>query len=280
MNISYIDFWGGFNDEGFWFSRYLTHRYGEIFNFNSNPENADIIIGSCFGNSISNYRNTKAIKIFYTGENQTPNLTQYDYSISFDLDNYNDRNLRLPLWYLYINWWNDDYLKDNISLDEYNRKFNPVDVYNREQFCCIVIGNAVRNRIEVAQALDSYKPVHGYGSVFNNRFNGKKLDLLQNFRYNICFENTLCDGYHTEKLLEAKIAGCIPIYYGSDTVSLDFNKKCFINYKDFKSPLELMEYIKEIDENQDKFIQIASEPLFKQQPSFSELDNFFDAIII
>lgn len=276
MNISYVDFWGGFNPDDFWFSSYFRNRYKKEFNFNSNPEDADIIIGSCFGNSISSVKNNKAVKIFYTGENQRPNLTQYDYSITFDYDDFGDRNVRLPLWYLYVNWWGDECLKDNISLDEANRKFDPVEVYNRENFCCIMIGNPVQNRIEVAQSLNTYKPVQGYGAVFNNRFTGKKLDLLQNFRYNICFENSLYDGYHTEKLLEAKLAGCIPIYYGPDSASLDFNKSCYINYKDFGSPSQLTEYIKEIDEDVEKFIQIASQPLFIENPTFAHLDNFFD----
>lgn len=277
MNIAYIDFWGGFDPNTFWFSRYFKHRYNKEFNFNSAPEDADIIIGSCFGNNISNIKNKKSIKIFYTGENQRPNLSQYDYSITFDYGDYNGKNIRLPLWYLYVDWWGNK--NNDISKEEVDRKFDPIEVYNRENFCCIVIGNPVKNRIEVAQSLNTYKPVHGYGNVFNNRFTGKKLDLLQNFRYNICFENSLYDGYHTEKLLEAKIAGCIPIYYGPDSASLDFNKSCYINYKDFGSPSELTEYIKEVDQDFDKFVQIASQPLFVENPTFTYLNDFFDMFI-
>lgn len=277
MNITYLDFWGGFNPDTFWFSRYFRQRYNKEINFNANPEEADIIIGSSFGNSILNCKNTKAVKIFYTGENERPNLINYDYSISFDHDDFGGRNIRFPLWYLYVDWWGNQ--NDDISLEEFNRVFDPEDVYNREHFCSIMIGNPVANRIEVARTLDTYKPVHGFGAVFGNKFTGRKIELLQNYRYNICFENSLYNGYHTEKLLEAKVAGCIPIYYGADAVSLDFNEDCFINYNNFESATDLLEYIIDIEENKDKFIQLASQPLFKEKPSLVILDNFFDRFI-
>lgn len=278
VNVSYIDFWGGLDADTFWFSTYLKSRYNKVFNFKSNPNQADIIFGSCFGNSILQYKNSKAVKIFFTGENVRPNLNEYDYSISFDLDSIGGRNIRFPLWNLYVNWWDVD--SENINLTEFNKVHNPIDVYNRKEFCCIVIGNPVQNRIDVSRKLSEYKPVHGYGSVFGNRFDGRKIELLQKYRYNICFENAIHPGYHTEKLLEAKIAGCIPIYYGDDTASIDFNEKCFINYKNYNSPEALLEYIKYLEENEDKFLEIASEPLFVNPPSFEVLDNFFDRILL
>jgi len=46
----------------------------------------------------------------------------------------------------------------------------------------------------------------------NNRV-GKVL-LLQRFRYSMCPENKLFPGYVTEKIVEAHLAGAVPLYYG------------------------------------------------------------------
>lgn len=277
MKISYIDFWPGFDPDNNWFSNFFRDYFKTNINFKCNPENADLIFGSCFGNNISRYRNCKALKLYFTGENNRPNLTDYDYSLSFDIDSYGGRNLRLPLWMVYIDWWNCN--SEDISLTEFRRTFDPEEVYSRTKFCSIMIGNRVSNRIQVVNSLDTYKSVDKFGSVFNNRFEGRKLDLLMNYRYNICFENSIHPGYHTEKFLQAKLAGCIPIYYGADTLGIDFNEKCGINYLNYDSVENLLEYIIELDQDKEKFIEVSSEPLFESYPDIRFLYNFIGNIL-
>ncbi len=41
-------------------------------------------------------------------------------------------------------------------------------------------------------------------------------------------ENSVQDGYVTEKIMEAFASGSIPIYYGAKEVLLDFNFEAFI----------------------------------------------------
>ena len=62
-----------------------------------------------------------------------------------------------------------------------------------------------------------------------------KLDIISDYKFNICFENTIHPGYYTEKLLHAKIAGCIPIYYSDEKMNIDFNEKCALNLYDFEN---------------------------------------------
>lgn len=278
INICYVDFWVGFDVNKNWFSSFFRDYFkGETVNFNSSEEKADIIFGSCFGYSIRNCTNTKAKKIFFTGENIRPNLGDYDYSLSFDIDNYNGKNLRLPLWMVYIDWWNSN--PEDISLIELNTKYNAEEVYNRKKFCSIMIGNPVRNRINVAEILNTYNEVDKFGSVYNNRYEGKKLDLLKKYRYNICFENSIYHGYHTEKVVQAKLSGCIPIYYGDNTLHLDFNEKSIINYYNFSNEKDILDYIVDIDTNKNKFIDIVSQPLFNESPNIKFLYEFFERIL-
>jgi hypothetical protein len=276
MNICYLDFWPGFDPNSNWFNLVLREVLNDRqINFNSAPSEADVIVFSCFGNEHIKYKNSKAVKIFYTGENQRADLSVADFSLSFDYETHNGKNFRLPHWYMYVNWWGEpNFPHARISKERLFYTHTPEEVSSRNDFCCIIIGNPVRNRIEVAQKLDSYKPVHGYGKVFGNPYNGCKVDLMRKYRYNICFENSIYPGYITEKLLEAKVAGCIPIYYGSDTVSTDFNPDCFINYNKFENPSDLLEEIIKIESDRSLFDSFVSQKLFTQEPNLDNVYNF------
>ena len=48
-----------------------------------------------------------------------------------------------------------------------------------------------------------------------NKYNNDKLLYLKRFKFNICPENDNTVNYVTEKLLDAFICGCIPLYYGA-----------------------------------------------------------------
>lgn len=275
MNISYIDFWPGFDVNSNWFNLLLKGTFPDReFNFGSNPEEADVIFFSCFGSSHKNFKDSKAIKILYIGENERPNYSVADYSLSFDLDDYNGRNFRLPHWYLYINWWDEpNFPHASISINQLSKKFYPEEVWKRKEFCSIMIGNPVQNRIDTAVKLNTLKPVHGYGRVFNNPYDGDKVKLLENYRWNICFENSITEGYVTEKLLQAKVAGCIPLYYGSDVSTKDFNKNGFIDITN-SSLQEIYDIVVEYESDKSKFDLITTEPLFDEMPSLFPLYKF------
>ena len=282
MNISYIDFWPGFNPNSNWFNQVfkdvLDHK--EV-NFLSTPEEADVIVSATFGSAKQRYKESKAIKIFYTGENVPPDLVNCDYSLSFNQSTCNGKNFRLPHWYLYIDWWNQvdcDYAE--ISQKELLGQWDPEELWERPYFCSLIIGNPVQNRLDLAGALSSYKAVYGYGSVFNNPFSGSKMQLLKNFKFNICFENTSSAGYITEKLLQAKVAGCIPLYFGHASVKDDFNERSFLNYNDFSETEKFLDLVKSTDSDKSKFLKIAREPLFDRPPNLDPLYSFLRKILV
>jgi len=281
MNISYIDFWPGFNPNSNWFNQVFKDLLNDKeINFTAQPEEADVIISATFGNQKELYRNSKAIKIFYTGENVKPDLYNCDFSLSFDYNSYSGRNLRLPHWFLYIDWWGTSSPPvAEISIKDISNNLDPEELWERKDFCSIVIGNPVPNRLEVVSELSKYKPVHGFGSVFNNRLNGSKIELLKDYKFNICFENTIAPRYITEKLLEAKVAGCMPLYFGDSSVSLDFNERAFINYNDFSRLDYFIEAVKILDTNKDVFISLSKEKLFKTPPSLDDLYSFLRRIL-
>ena len=83
--------------------------------------------------------------------------------------------------------------------------------------------------------------------------------------------------------MHPKLKNSIPIYWGNPRVGDDWNTKSFINAYDFSNLSQLIEYIKEVDNNDDMYFKILSEPHFEQDIlpfSFNHLNllDFFESI--
>ena len=76
-----------------------------------------------------------------------------------------------------------------------------------------------------------------------------KFESMQGYKFAICYENIKnISGYITEKILDAMLAGCIPIYWGADNITEHIPKECFIDKRDFKTYAEMYRFMKNIDE--------------------------------
>jgi hypothetical protein len=290
MKIGFLDFWHDFDINNNFFYHMMSSIIKDVRV--TRPEDCDLLFFSCYGsrNNESQFQNKK--RIFYTGENLRPVFdnrptTTYntftgrcDLSISFDFDDYNGRNIRLPLWYIYIDWFNvKSYNNPNWLIPlEYLSNDNEFTKKEKKQFCSTVFSSPYDSRFNMVNLLNNYKQVDCYGKIHNNKLpDGEKykMDVISNYKFNICFENSLYPGYFTEKLLHAKIAGCIPIYYSDKSYSTDFNTKCCINLIDFENEYELIEYIKKVDSDSSLYRRIQREPLFDKIP---DLNNFIEKI--
>ena len=231
MTLSFSDFWGGFNYNNNFFYDLLKEINPEvrIVNFNEQP---DILIYSCFGQQHRYTNRSKTKKIFYTGENIRPNFAECDYSLSFDFDQHNGRNFRLPLWMLQIDWFNKrDYTNPAFVLPHNKILANEFINTPKTKFCCAIFNTDSPYRFETVNKLSNYKKVDCYGNPHGNWFYGEnvKYKILSEYRFSICFENSIYPGYYTEKLFHAKTSGTVPIYWADKEIENDFNKKGFIN---------------------------------------------------
>lgn len=283
MKITFCDFWKypkEFNEHNNFFIHIIRSLFENVQVVN--PEDADIMFFSNFGNENMMYKNCK--KIYYTGENQRPNFHKCDFSLTFDFDDYGKRNYRLPLWYLYIDWFNVE-TYDNpqwLIPESYLYGKNEFNQKEKNKFCSIVFGNPVQSRMEAIDLISKYKPVEIYGKANPNHIlpdgERNKLDLISNYKFSLCYENSVTPGYHTEKLLHGKIAGTIPIYYGDESSKEDFNVNCFINALEL-SPDELINKIYEIDTIESKYQEIINQPLFAKKINLDRVKTYFYQIL-
>ena len=82
---------------------------------------------------------------------------------------------------------------------------------------------------------------------------------LNNYKFNICSESSLSEGYITEKLFECLIAGCIPIYYCNNDTMIEpeiINNDFIIKYNNDNIDDAYEKII-----NIDKTIEITNTPL-------------------
>lgn len=204
------------------------------------------------------------VRILEIGENQRPNFNLFDYAYGFDKIQFENRYLYFPL---YANEEYSSFFRSAIQKHTWNEKF----FSNKEKFCNMVVsnvGSASEKRIEFFKLLSNYKTVDSGGRSYNNLPDGKpvvdKLEFQRNYKFSLAFENSSYPGYATEKIIQAWAAGTIPIYWGDPTIGEQFNEKAFINCHAYSSWEEVIERIKEIDQNQELYLAMQREPITKE----------------
>jgi hypothetical protein len=287
MKIAYNGFWPLFDPSHNWFNQMFREYFkGEDIVFSGDPTDADILVNSVFGPAITD---GPARKILYTGESFKHGYTDDQILLGFDRTDVAKQKYRLPIWIVFTNWWPETYTPpyyvggpnyvvdaNKLVLPRTEKEVN--EILGRENFCCIVASNPVENRIIAYNQLSDIKPVDGYGHIFRNHIQNRKEDILKHYSFNICFENTIVDGYVTEKLYEALLAGTTPIYWGDKMSKEDFNEKAFIDYTSMDSMDDLVDHVKKVYASKDLMAEYLSQPICNEVPSLDGLYEFFDQV--
>ena len=71
------------------------------------------------------------------------------------------------------------------------------------------------------------------------------------------------------------IVNSIPLYRGASFINKDFNSKSFVNYHDFNSEDDMIDYIIELDKDDSKYLEMLNQPWFVDNkiPDSNKLDN-------
>lgn len=139
--------------------------------------------------------------------------------ISLGFDYLTDKNyIRFPYWLL--RFFSPTKNKDELAklINAYNTRR-----YKKTQFCALVASHDKTNiRTKILEKINTIAPVMCAGKFAHNDptlktlFNNNKEEYLKQFKFNICPENDSFKGYVTEKIFDALLSDCIPIYWGGD----------------------------------------------------------------
>lgn len=78
-----------------------------------------------------------------------------------------------------------------------------------------------------------------------------KFETMKNYKFSICYENVKdTNGYISEKIFDSFTAGCVPVYWGSKTVTNYIPKKCFIDRRDFDNFEEIFKFMKTMSKSE------------------------------
>ena len=254
-------------------------EYVEDFN------NADVIIS----NENRQIKTPREKTIFITGENIRPNFMDYRFSLSFDLDEYYGHNCYCPYWYTRIAWpgikfklsanakW--DTLTGFIDIKTLLSKRDIKKVQNRNKFCALIAKNPENLRINLYIFISLfYKKVDGFGEAFGNLEKQSKYEILKDYKFCLCPENSFHPGYITEKLIEAWYAGTLPIWCGPTNLK-EVNYKALINYQDFKQMPDFVNKIISLDRNDEEFFNIYEQPILLKKPTITPVIQFLKKAI-
>jgi len=73
-----------------------------------------------------------------------------------------------------------------------------------------------------------------------------KSETLGQYKFSICFENSVLRGWVTEKIFDCFFAGTIPIYWGAPNIEDYIPGECFIDMRRFQNFTELKGYLKSL----------------------------------
>lgn len=73
-----------------------------------------------------------------------------------------------------------------------------------------------------------------------------KIQVMENYKFALCFENCAFPGYITEKIFDAFFAGCVPVYLGAPDITGYVPQECFIDFRRFSSFADLWDFMQSI----------------------------------
>ncbi len=273
ISLDFCDFPASFSKTDNYFVKLLSKNF--TINICDKP---DFVIYSNYGHI---HRLHSGVKIYYTEECWAPDFNACDYALSFDFID-NPRHYRLPNYVA---------MTEQESLSKKTGEARDI-LQSKTKFCAFIVGysdSSVKKRTDFFYKLSKYKHVDSAGRGLNN-IGGplpwgydKKIEFLKSYKFHICFENNARPGYTSEKLVNAMQANTIPIYWGDPLVNTNFNSESFLNLVNYQSEQALIEKVIELDQDDDKYIEMMSKPWIKEgqsNPLFEEdkLIQFFEKI--
>lgn len=181
----------------------------------------------------------------------------------------------LPVSSSYCNFFSQVYtFKDQLVNNKLYRKFYypflNTDVkknlnFEQKKLCSIVTRNWTKERKQITTFFILNEPAFEFwgwnrgpfkktkkykGMIPGTHSGNSKVEVMSKYKFSICFENCRIPGYISEKIFSCFAAGTIPIYLGAPNIKEYIPKDCFIDYLSFESNEELLDFLKNMSEEE------------------------------
>ena len=277
LRIVFTDMWEGFQAKDNFFLDLLRSVQTDRSVEGVEEGNCDLVICGPFGTKWQSPSYQGCPKVYYSGEPPMLNECQ-DSRIDLFLTHSpveSERQMRLPIWTLFVEWFgqpssphrNPNRLPQELLL-------KPIQA-ERTNFCAFVVSNPLsEERNQAFERVNAYKHVNSGGS-YKNTIGGPlpalyagggsgdqaKVEFYKSHLFCLCYENCVAPGYVTEKLLHAKMAGCVPLYRGSLNAIQDFDPNGFVYVQDGQDVVQL---IQALEADPRRLAEIATTPALDQ----------------
>lgn len=273
--------WGTGNIEDMWFIKFLRA------NFPDNKQKINFFGPLGWPFFIRNKFDGK--KVFYTPEDVEHDKTKLnlfygdyalkyvDFAMGFG-EHDGEKYLRFPYWILTS-------FDPSSNENDIVRRIQEINNARYEKFeDCVVINahDKKKTRTLIYDDLKSVLNIKSAGRWRNNTdelwnsYENNKRAYLKRFKFNICAENDNTEYYVTEKLFDAFICGCIPLYYGSfnNPEPNVINKDAVIFWKDNGDNTENIELVKLLKNDNRAYLDFINQKRFNDTAAEYVIDRF------
>ena len=271
ISVFFNNFWPGFVEktdimDSSFFIRLLEKTYNAPIHTSLTPDNATILVESIFGNhSYLQYKKWNAT-ILFTGESDysnTRNVSKYDCVLGFE--DTHDNFVKCPLCVIFL-LTNSSILQD---IENVNRSV-PSEIPPNHASIIISNGYHGKERLQFFNTIKQHMPVFSGGKYENNvafvvpgSYNSSEMvGFYKRGKFAITMENNDKPYYVTEKIVNGRRAGVIPVYWGTSRVSEFFNPRRFLHLKSEPTNEDMVDLIERMKNMTDQeYLDIVSEPI-------------------
>jgi len=232
----------------------------KLYNCKQQSNICDIFITT---DNDSSKLNDNNINILISGEPTEINYDLYDIVIGSTIKKENYITIPIPFMILSLN-----------ERRQLNKKY--FVNFTDKKMCAFMYKVDYAHRIEIFNKFSNRMKVDSFGQSCNNinvkftrniyneneTYNDIAVKIYSEYKFVLAIENTIKQGYNTEKLINPILANSIPIYYGSSDIFNIINKKRVIFFDDFENINKLIDCVIEISQNEQKYNEIINEKIF------------------
>ena len=228
----------------------------------------------------------KKANFFITGENKPPQFRWAKKQIGF-WKSYVDRTdvFRFPYWMWHLDWPELEHVPAYprygmpLSIERLMRpiskSYDNNQINSRLNRAVLFSKHLKEPRKKFFELTSKSMGCDGFGGAFgkDDRTQPKK-PILEGYQYSLCPENSIGDGYITEKIPEAFHSGCVPIgWCRPEDLAEDFNPDAVINLYGLDDQ-QIKELLVELKACGRLYKSLISEPLLLKRPDLRPLINF------